>query len=291
MNSTNLIAKILASQKIQSSLFGGISRAAATRLASITKMPVEFIVKAQATPRPHYAYCMYNAALLAKRLGLSRISALEFGVAGGNGLAYMCAFARTVEADIGIAIDCYGFDTGQGMPDPEGAADLPYWFQAAQYKMDQEALKKRLPDAKLIIGNVNDTIDRFVDEYNPAPIGAIFNDVDYYSSTRDSFRLFDAADKNPDAFLPRIFMYFDDIIGTEWEMYGLEHGQLKAIADFNASHPDKKIHLNQNLLRDTHLRHRFQIYYGHLFNHPRYEAYIGDAQQETMESLLKLKNG
>ena len=33
--------------------------------------------------RPNYAYCMYNAAILAKQLGYSKISVIEFGVAGG----------------------------------------------------------------------------------------------------------------------------------------------------------------------------------------------------------------
>jgi hypothetical protein len=36
--------------------------------------------------RPHYAYGVYSAADLAKRLGLSAISVIEMGVAGGKGL-------------------------------------------------------------------------------------------------------------------------------------------------------------------------------------------------------------
>lgn len=37
-----------------------------------------------AVHRPNYAYCVYNAAVLAKKLGYQRISVLEFGVAGRN---------------------------------------------------------------------------------------------------------------------------------------------------------------------------------------------------------------
>ena len=37
-------------------------------------------------PRMHYAYCMYMAALEAKTLGYKKISVIEFGVAGGQGL-------------------------------------------------------------------------------------------------------------------------------------------------------------------------------------------------------------
>src|SRR5215207_985617 len=36
--------------------------------------------------RPHYGYGLLKAAELARRLGYARISAIEFGVAGGNGL-------------------------------------------------------------------------------------------------------------------------------------------------------------------------------------------------------------
>ena len=39
-----------------------------------------------ALDRMHYGYCVYNAAILAKKLGYQRISVLEFGVAGGKGL-------------------------------------------------------------------------------------------------------------------------------------------------------------------------------------------------------------
>ena len=39
-----------------------------------------------AVDRPHYGYCVYNAAALAKKLGYRQISVLEFGVAGGVGL-------------------------------------------------------------------------------------------------------------------------------------------------------------------------------------------------------------
>jgi len=42
-----------------------------------------------ALPYPAYAYGMLNAAIQAKELGLTRISAIEFGVAGGNGMLAM----------------------------------------------------------------------------------------------------------------------------------------------------------------------------------------------------------
>ncbi len=81
----------------------------------------------------------------------------------------------------------------------------------------------------------------------------------------------------------------DDVLGTELEMYGPCNGQLAAIGDYNESRDGTKIHLNQNLISQAHLRYRYQIYCVHLFYHPRYQEYIGGGQQEALESALKLR--
>lgn len=248
----------------------------------------QFKLDMQVVRRPHYAWCMVKAAELGRLLGHDRISAIEFGVAGGNGLAFMCEYASEVKRITGVTVDCYGFDTGEGMPPPEGARDLPYWFQEAQYRMDVEALQRRVPDARLVLGNIRDNIAGFLEAHNPAPIGAIFNDTDYWSSTRESFRLYDQAAARPQNFLPRQFMYFDDVIGTEYEMYGPCNGQLLAIEEFNASQDEVRIHLNQNLLTQVHRDYRYNIYYGHVFRHPDYDRYIGAERQALLEGELKL---
>lgn len=282
------ISRMILSKEFQLSIWGVAMR----RLLIATKGAINysprFLMDAQALDRPHYAYCMLGAAALARRLGKTRISAIEFGVAGGNGLKFMCDFAHDVRRLTGVSVDCYGFDTGKGMPAPAGAKDLPYWFREAQYAMDEAALRRKVPDGRLIIGEVKDTIPTFFDSFDPAPIGAIFNDVDYWSSTRDSFALFDAAKSRPQHFLPRTYMYFDDILGWEYEMYGPFNGQLAAMHEYNASQDEVKIHLNQNLLPQLHLKYRHQIYYAHLFAHPDYAAYVGDADQEALESALRL---
>ena len=153
------------------------------------------------------------------------------------------------------------------------------------FRSDVDALRKRLPNAHLVLGNVRETVGSFIETHDPAPIGCTFNDTDYWSSTRDSFALFDAA---PERFLPRIPMYFDDITGTPIEMYGPFNGELAAIDEFNAAHADVKMHLNQNLLSAPHIHYRYQIYYAHLFAHPRYSEYVGGSQQEVMERQLRL---
>lgn len=283
-----IISHILSSE-FQGSPSGRLLRGFIRRTLPFYAYSPWFLLETQAIERPHYAYCMLYAARLAQKLGLSRISTIEFGVAGGNGLAFMSAFADQVRSETGVTVECYGFDTGEGMPDPDGPKDLPYWFKAAQYPMDEEALRKKVPDAKLVIGNIRDTIQTFVDTHRPAPIGAIFNDVDYWSSTLESFRLFNNVKDQSDHFLPRIMMYFDDIVGSETEMYGPANGQLAAIAEFNAQKQDCAIHLNQNLLGKSHIAYRYQIYYAHLFAHKDYSTYLGDSQQGAIFDALRLQ--
>src|ERR1700730_9430150 len=62
--------------------------------------------------RPHYAYGVYSAADLAKRLGLNAISVIEMGVAGGKGLLALEGIAKMVGADFGVRIHVTGFDSG-----------------------------------------------------------------------------------------------------------------------------------------------------------------------------------
>jgi hypothetical protein len=280
--------RILLSKEFQLSIWGVLLRRFLRATKNSFRYNPYFLLDTQALDRPHYAYCMLSAASLAKRLGHDRISAIEFGVAGGNGLKFMCDFAGEVKKLTGVSVECYGFDTGKGMPPPEGKKDLPYWFREAQYAMDEKALREKIPDGRLVIGEVKDTIPDFFKDHDPAPIGAIFNDVDYWSSTRDSFALFDAAKTRPGNFLPRVFMYFDDIIGWEFEMYGPYNGQLAAVSEYNAAQDDVKIHLNQNLMPRLHLNYRHQIYYAHLFAHPGYSTYLGGGDQDVLESSLKL---
>jgi hypothetical protein len=282
------IGKAILSSQFQNSIWGHFLKRFVSRTRGVYNYSGKFLTDFQVIERPHYAYCMLGAADLARRLKIGRISALEFGVAGGNGLAFMSNFAAEVERATGVEVECYGFDTGEGMPPPQEERDLPYWFKEAQYRMDLPALQRKLPDAKLVIGNVSRTLSNFVESARPARIGAIFNDVDYYSSTADTLKLFDQAERAPDAFMPRVFMYFDDIIGSELEMYGPYNGQLAAIEAFNAAHEAIKIHRNQNLIPKTHLQYRHQIYYAHLFGHPLYNSYVGGAQQEGLEAALKL---
>ena len=133
----------------------------------------------------------YTTPLSSRRLGLKAISVIEFGVAGGNGLLFLDRLSPRVEQATGVKIEVYGFDTGMGLPEVTVPEDLPYWFQPSQYEMNVSKLQARLTSAKLVLGNVAATVVDFFERYRPASVGAIFNDLDLYTSTRDSLKLLD----------------------------------------------------------------------------------------------------
>jgi hypothetical protein len=215
---------------------------------------------------------LYQAARLAKLLGVPRISALEFGVAGGNGLVVIEQHARWIQRELGIQLAIYGFDTGEGLPEPVDYRDVPYAWKAGFFKMDRAALEQKLKSSQLVIGNVRDTGGTFFDQYKPAPIGCVFHDLDFYSSTRDALTVLNASSKH---FLPRVFHYFDDIIGSDFVLQNEFVGQRRAIQEFNESHVDRKIAgCPQFYHRKTRKKWHQQIFVFHDFLHPQYNRFI-----------------
>ena len=220
--------------------------------------------------RRHYKHCMLHAANLARKLGHRRISVIEFGVAGGNGLLAMEAHARAIQAQTGVEIQLYGFDNGQGLPPPKDYRDLPYLFQPGYYRMDVPRLKDRLKTAKLVLGDVAITVSDFTSQEEVPPIGFIAFDLDYYSSTVSALKILD---QNFGHLLPRIACYFDDIVGDIDWAYNEFTGALLAINEFNAQHDNTKIapvsglrFWGNKIPRPWHE----QVYVAHLFTHPDY---------------------
>ncbi len=231
----------------------------------------EWRVDIGAVDRPAYAYCVRGAARLAKRLGLSRISVLEFGVAGGNGLMALERHAQRWSEALGVTIDVFGFDTGRGLPPPTDYRDLPYHWKAGFYDMDAEALRSRLQSATLVLGNIEDTLPKFIADYDPAPVGAVLQDLDLYSSTSAALKLFDIEQTRR---LPRIFTYFDDIIGNEISLFNEYTGERLAIREFNESHQSQKITPAYNLSTRALSTWHHQVYVTHDFAHPLYNTFV-----------------
>jgi hypothetical protein len=215
-----------------------------------------------------------QAAISAKNLEVPRICAVEFGVAGGNGLIELERAATRAESLLGVAIDVVGFDTGTGMPEPKDYRDVPWVIRAGYLGMDEDALRSRLQRAQLVLGPVAETVDRWLGG-SPPPIGFIAFDLDYYSSTMDAFHVLDGADERR---LPRVVCYFDDIFGYGWSDY---HGERAAITDFNERHADRKVAPIYGLryeLPSSEWRRPWpeQIYLAHAFRHPLYNTFEGE---------------
>lgn len=232
----------------------------------------ERCVNVGALDRPHYGYCVYHAAMLARKLGIKKMSVLELGVAGGNGLLSLEYHAQEVSKCLELDIDVYGFDTGYGLPGPLDYRDQPYNFEKGSYAMDVQELKSRLKRAELILGDVKDTIGVFFEEHDPAPIGAILFDIDYYSSTSAALEMFKA---DEGYFLPRIFCYFDDVSGDEIALHNDFTGERLAISKFNEGHETMKLAkahylLSRRIVHPWH--HRIWIY--HNFEHGKYNTFV-----------------
>jgi hypothetical protein len=218
--------------------------------------------------RPNYIWGVLHGAHLAKSIGISRVSVIEFGVAGGNGLVSLDRIAEKVEEILGVGIDVYGFDTGIGLPKPEDCRDLPNLYTESSFRMDVEGLKKRLKKARLKLGLVESTVPTFIGS-GPAPVAFISIDLDYYSSTMQAFKLLEA---DQALLLPRIHCYFDDIMGFTFSEY---NGERLAIADFNVSHSTRKISPIYGLkyfLPTRHAQRQWpeKFFMAHIFDHELY---------------------
>lgn len=184
--------------------------------------------------RPHYMWGVLQGMNLARTLGIRRVSIAEFGVAGGNGLVALEKIVETLEPHFGVQVDIYGFDTGAGLPKPQDYRDIPNTYAEGEYVMDSDMLRKRLKKSQLKLGLVEDTIDDFI-RSRPAPMAFFSIDLDYYHATMAALRLLEAPF---DSLLPRVWCYFDDIMGpTKCEFTG----ERLAISDFNSSHEMRKI--------------------------------------------------
>ena len=81
---------------------------------------------------------------------------------------------------LGVQTDIYGFDVGEVLPRLLNYRDLPYAWQAGQFKMDIPKLEARLTSAKLVIGDVAETVVPFRADKEVASVGFVSFDLDFY---------------------------------------------------------------------------------------------------------------
>ncbi|NYT47044.1 MAG: hypothetical protein H0A75_04970 [Candidatus Methanofishera endochildressiae] len=159
------------------------------------------------------------------------------------------------------------------MPESLDYRDLPNVWKPGFFHLDVEGLEKKLTKAKLVLGNVKETVTNFIENEKPAPIGFVSFDVDYYSSTVDLLRIFDA---HEEFLLPRVYCYLDDIIGDDWEIHCEYVGELLAIKEFNEQHEKRKVSkINAfRVKRRIQAPWNEQMFVMHAFDHSLYCKYI-----------------
>jgi hypothetical protein len=209
--------------------------------------------------RQHYAQSVALAVLEGIICGYPAISVAEFGISKGAGLLDLCKAASFFRKEFDYDIRVLGFDNGIGLPAPVDFRDHPEMWVEGQFalKGDIEPLKLQLPDfARLVIGDVGDTVTTVRPSLAEAPLGFAAIDVDLYSSTKKLMPLFEF---DPTCYLPATPLYFDDVKhALTWNSYC---GEELAIKEFNDEHCHRKIEPKESF--------KIQRFYVlHVLDHP-----------------------
>jgi hypothetical protein len=187
--------------------------------------------------RQYTAFCLLDAADRAARLGVKRISAIEFGVASGGGLLNICENAAETSKVTGVEFDIYGFDTGRGLPPPRSYRDHPELYQSGDYPMDVAALQAKLPsNAKLVLGDIAETVPEFIKQGLHAPLGYVALDVDYYWSSVEALQILCGPSEQ---YLPLVNIYLDD---CQDPYHNPACGEMLACEELNAHETFRKIY-------------------------------------------------
>eukprot|EP01047_Picozoa_sp_COSAG01_P004944 COSAG01_NODE_165_length_23303_cov_269.524953_7_plen_302_part_00 len=221
--------------------------------------------------REHNAYAILESANKAKDMGLKGISIVEFGVAAGAGLCNMVKIAEKVKKITGVHIEIYGFDSGEGLPEPDGHKDYSNSYVKGFYPMSTKQLKDILPGhAHLVLGDVKETVPKFMQSFSSKyPIAYIVQDLDYYTSTKHALEIL--KDPDPKKYLPLIHMYLDDIDYLEQSIFC---GEELACSEFNQENIMRKIEKNRFLKHYRVFKNGKwldKMMKVHVFDHPIYK--------------------
>lgn len=221
--------------------------------------------------RPHYALCLILAAEDAQKIGVKKLKIFELGCAGGSGLIDLQYLTARVEAYTGVSFEIHGFDCGSGLPPSKDIRDCLYLWGSGDYPMDSNQLSsKLLPTTQLHIGDVANTL-KSACYSSEAPIGVVYFDMDYYTSTMSALNTFSSLP--PNSFLPRTVTYFDNLRFTSEYT-----GELLAIKEFNELSLKRKISRTPQQATFLSLKWRNWLYLCerifsmHSFDHSHYSV-------------------
>jgi hypothetical protein len=185
---------------------------------------------------PSYAVGLQSACKYAKLAGSTGFTAIEFGVAGGNGLVELSTYAAQLSKSQGLKIKVVGFDAGSGLPTSLDRRDVPWAWNPGDFPSDVARLRCVLPpDSELVVGRIQETLPKWLQETLELPIGFVSVDVDLYSSTAAICEVMGRVDVA--SLLPFVSFYFDDALHF---LTPRCTGELAAVSEFNNRTSDRQ---------------------------------------------------
>jgi hypothetical protein len=216
---------------------------------------------------PAYALGLQTACRYAQISEATGFTAIEFGVAGGNGLRELSAYAETISRERGLEIRVVGFDTGKGLPLNSDYRDAPWLWKSGDFPCEVERLQQSIPTStELVLGRVEETLPRWLSGGPHLPIGFVSVDVDYFSSSEAILRVFESAEVQ--SFLPFVSFYFDDMLRC---LTPRSTGEFAAVVEFNGSSAQRKLDRDDWLSEDRPFKERLwlkRMYSLCCFDHP-----------------------
>jgi len=133
--------------------------------------------------------------------------------------------------------------------------------------MDVQALESRLPPyARLVIGDIAETIPSFLADKTLSPLGYIAMDVDYYWSAVEALGILDGPSE---LYLPIVNLYLDD---CQSDYHNPSCGEMLACGEFNDAREFRKIHPFTSLREKRLFKNASwipKVYAIHVLDHPQ----------------------
>ena len=150
--------------------------------------------------------------------------------------------------------------------------------------MDQEKLRGRLRKASLVIGPVDETVPKWIENCT-TPIGFVAFDLDYYSSTKAALQVFNGA---ASTHLPRVICYLDDLACTDIGVMNRYVGVYAAVDEFNEQFDDRKLCPIEKLRNNRPCWEIWQerMYGFHNFSHELYKVHVLPTGEEYQQLHL-----
>lgn len=221
------------------------------------------------TFRPEYEIIIDHYLSKVENKNLDHISIIEFGVASGKSLKYLESIKSKVEKKYKLRIKIFGFDTFEGMPKSSNKYDQLYDWKEGDYYSSYDDVNSSLKYTKLIKGDVNDTVNpKLFEDYDISNVLIIFFDLDFFTSTNYSFKIFEKSFSN--ILRPRVGLFFDNLhSSSEFS------GEYLSIKKFNESN----IKNNKFISRDLYLEKFDNRFYQYMnFEHDLFDENLKKSQ-------------